>query len=280
MNFIEPHAHLVCRTTDDYEAMARSGCVVIGEPAFWAGYDRSAVAGFYDYFTQISEYEPRRAAQFGIKHYCWICINPKEAQNVGFAREVIQIIPEFLEKPNVLGIGEIGLNLNTPNEIAIFEEQLDLAIKYNQLVLIHTPHLEDKLKGTKITLSLLKNRPELSPDRVLIDHCEEHIIGMVKDAGYWSGLSVYPSCKLTVKRAADILECFGNDRIWINSSTDWGESDPLAIPKVALELRFRGHGADFINKVVMENPAEFMSQSPHWQEINSGACKASLVRNV
>lgn len=256
---------MVCRSTDDYEAMALAGCQVIGEPAFWAGYDRTSVSSFHDYFMQISAYEPLRAARFGIKHYCWICINAKEAENIEFAREVIQIIPDFLDKPTVLGIGEIGLNRNTPNEIAVFEEQLDMAIKYNQLVLIHTPHLEDKLKGTKITLSLLKNRPELDPSRVLIDHCEEQTVGIVKDAGYWAGLSIYPSCKLTVKRAADILECYGMDNIWLNCSTDWAESDPLAVPKVGLELRARGYSQDVVDGVLIHNPASFMAQSPHWQ---------------
>ncbi len=256
---------MVCRSTDDYEAMALAGCQVIGEPAFWPGYDRTSVSAFHDYFMQISEYEPKRAARFGIRHFCWICINAKEAEDIALARDVIQIIPDFLDKPTVLGIGEIGLNRNTPNEIAVFEEQLDMAIKYNQLVLIHTPHLEDKLKGTKITLSLLRNRPELDPSRVLIDHCEENTVAMVKDAGYWAGLSIYPSCKLTVRRAADILESFGMDNIWINCSTDWGESDPLSVPKVGLELRARGHSQETVDQVIIRNPAQFMAQSPHWQ---------------
>ena len=56
----------------------------------------------------------------------------------------------------MLGIGEIGLNKNTRNELTIFREQMEMAIKHGQLVLIHTPHLRDKLKGTKLTLDLLR----------------------------------------------------------------------------------------------------------------------------
>ncbi|MHC4990348.1 MAG: TatD family hydrolase, partial [Planctomycetota bacterium] len=110
MSYIDPHIHMVSRTTDDYQRMALAGCVAITEPAFWAGFDRSSAQGFYDYFRQLTETEPARAAQFGIQHYTWMCINPKEAEDAAFAREVISIIPEFLDKPNVLGIGEIGLN--------------------------------------------------------------------------------------------------------------------------------------------------------------------------
>ena len=267
MNFIEPHAHFVCRSTDDYQAIAMAGCLIIGEPSFWAGYDRCSSAGFRDYFTQLTEYEPRRAARFGIKHYCWICVNPKEAENVPFARKVMELIPEFLDKPNVLGIGEIGLNRNTPNEIEILEAHIDLAVKTNQLVLVHTPHMEDKLKGTRIILSALKNRPELGPDRVLIDHCEEHTLPIVRDSGYWAGLTIYPTTKLTPARAADLLEVYGRERIWVNSACDWGVSDPLAIPKLAMELRHRGWSQQEIEHVLLENPTQFMSGSSHFQSM-------------
>lgn len=93
MKYIDPHIHMVSRTTDDYQRMAQSGCIAITEPAFWAGFDRSSAKGFFDYFRQLTEYEPRRAALFGIQHFTWLCINPKEADDPAFARDVIAIIP-------------------------------------------------------------------------------------------------------------------------------------------------------------------------------------------
>ena len=74
-------------------------------------------------------------------------MNPKEAEDVGLAREVIGLIPGFLDKPTVLGIGEIGLNKNTKNELAILEEQIALADEYDQLVLVHTPHTGGQAQG-------------------------------------------------------------------------------------------------------------------------------------
>src|SRR5207253_7244345 len=128
----------------------------ISEPAFWAGFDRGTAHGFRDYFRHLTEIEPKRSAQFGIRHYSWLCINAKEAENVQLSREVIAAIPEFLDRPNVLGIGEIGLNKNTPNEATIFLEHVDLAMKREELILVHTPHLEDKYKGTRMILDMLK----------------------------------------------------------------------------------------------------------------------------
>lgn len=262
MRYIEPHAHMVSRTMDDYQALAMAGCRAICEPAFWAGFDRRSVDGFHDYFRQLTEYEPKRAAKYHIAHYSWICINPKEAEDPGFAREVISIIPEFLKKPNVLGIGEIGLNKNSKNEVAIFEEQVQLALQHDQLILIHTPHLEDKLKGTKLMIDILRQHAEHDFGRVMIDHVEEHTVKMVLDAGFWAGITLYPESKCTPPRAVDMLERYGDsDRLWMNSACDWGVSDPLALPKAILELRKRGFDEASIDRFVYQNPLKFIRQS-------------------
>ncbi len=263
--WIDPHIHMISRTTDDYQRMAWAGCVAISEPAFWAGFDRGSAQAFHDYFRQLTEYEPKRAAQFHIKHFSWLCINAKEAENVSLSREVISIIPEFLKHPGVLGIGEIGLNKNTKNEATIFQEHLDLAMKTDELVLIHTPHLEDKFKGTRMIVDMLKGDRRVKPQRVCIDHVEEHTVRLALDNGFWCGMTLYPITKCTPARAADILEMVGTDRIMANSAGDWGRSDPMAVPELIQELRRRGHAESVIRKVVYENPLEFWRQSNNWQ---------------
>jgi predicted metal-dependent TIM-barrel fold hydrolase len=262
MRYIEPHAHMVSRTTDDYQKLALTGCEAVCEPAFWAGFDRSSAEGFHDYFRQLTEYEPRRAAKFGIKHFSWLCINPKEADDPGFAREVMSLFPEFLKSPTVLGIGEIGLNKNTRNEIMIFEEHVQIALDHDLPILIHTPHLEDKLKGTRLTLEALANFSKLDRGKVILDHVEEHTVSQVLDAGYWAGMTLYPHSKCSLDRAIDILEIHGPERLWMNSACDWGISDPLAIPKCALQMKARSHDRSSIERVIYQNPQTFLSQSP------------------
>jgi predicted metal-dependent TIM-barrel fold hydrolase len=262
MRYIEPHGHMVSRTTDDYQAMVLAGCQAVCEPAFWAGFDRRTVEGFHDYFLQLTEYEPKRAAKYFLPHFSWLCINPKEAEDLALARDVVGLIPGFLEKPNVLGVGEIGLNKNTKNELTVLEWHVDLAIKHQQLILVHTPHLEDKLKGTRLILDLLRSHPEIKPHHVIIDHVEEHTVAMVLEAGFWAGVTLYPESKCSPSRAIDILEIHHADRIWINSACDWGVSDPLSVPKTALEMRRRGWSEDQIDHVLYQNPVRFLSQSP------------------
>jgi predicted metal-dependent TIM-barrel fold hydrolase len=262
MRYIEPHGHMVSRTTDDYQDMVTSGCQAVCEPAFWAGFDRSSPNGFYDYFCQLTEHEPRRAAKFGLPHFTWLCINPKESEDVGLAKDVIALIPKFLDRANVLGIGEIGLNKNSRNEMKVLEMHVDLAARHDQMILVHTPHLEDKLKGTRLIMDVLKSDSRIKPERCIIDHVEEHTIHLVLEAGFWAGMTLYPESKCTPARAIDMLETCGTDRIWMNSACDWGISVPLAVPRTALEMRKRGHAREMIDKVIYQNPAKFMRQCP------------------
>jgi len=265
MRYIEPHGHMVSRTTDDYQDMVTAGCAAVCEPAFWAGFDRSSVDGFHDYFCQLTDYEPKRAAKFGLPHFSWLCINPKESEDVALATDVIGLIPKFLDRPNVLGIGEIGLNKNSRNEMKVLEMHVDLAARNEQLILVHTPHLEDKLKGTRLILDVLRSDKRIRPERCIIDHVEEHTIQLVLDAGFWAGMTLYPESKCSPARAVDMLDLYSHERIWMNSACDWGVCIPLAVPRTALEMKRRGWPADLIDKVIYRNPIQFLSQCPKFK---------------
>lgn len=265
MKAIDPHIHMVSRTTDDYLKMALSGIHVVSEPSFWPGFDRQSAESFRDYFHHLTDAEPARAARFGIRHSCWIGLNPKEGEDTALAREVLALMPEFLDRPSALGIGEIGLNKNSRNEIKTLEMQLELAVDRGDMLLIHTPHLEDKLKGTRIIMEMIRSEPRIDPSRVLIDHAEEHTIGEIKDNGFWFGLTLYPNSKGSPERAVDAVEIFGSERLCINSSADWSVSDPLSVVKTANEMRRRGHPEDLIRQVVYENPKSFLGQCPKFK---------------
>jgi predicted metal-dependent TIM-barrel fold hydrolase len=265
MEYIDIHAHMVSRTTDDYQQMALTGCVALTEPAFWPGWDRGSADGFEDYFRQLTEFEPRRAAQHGIRHYTWLCLNPKEGEDRRLAAEVLARIPRYLDRPNVLGIGEIGLNRVTRNELATFEDHVALALEHDQLIHIHTPHLEDKLKGTRVILRSLEATAGVEPGRVLVDHAEEHTVADVLGGGFWAGITLYPQTKVSPQRAADMIERHGPDRLCVASACDWGPSVPVAVPQLVLEMRRRRHPEELIRQVVYENPARFLGQSPKFR---------------
>ena len=74
------------------------------------------------------------------------------------------MIPEFLDKPErPRHRRDRPEQEHAPTKRSIFQEHVDLAMKTNELILIHTPHLEDKYKGTRMIVDMLKNDPRIKP---------------------------------------------------------------------------------------------------------------------
>lgn len=248
---IDPHAHMIARTTDDYEAMARTGIVAVIEPAFWLGQLRTNVGSFIDYFSTISGFERFRAGQFGIRHYCTIGLNPKEANNPALAEAVLDVLPRYLAKEGVVAVGEIGYDEQTPLEDQAFRAQVALALQYDLPIMIHTPH-RDKKRGTTRTMDVLEECG-FDPARCVIDHNNEETVAEVLDRGYWCAFTIYPSTKMGNERLAAIVAQYGPTRLIVDSACDWGVSDPLAVPKSARLMASRGIGADAIHQVCYAN---------------------------
>ncbi len=259
MRMFDPHIHMTSRTTDDYEAMARAGIVGVLEPAFWLGQPRTHVGTFVDYFNSLIGWERFRAGQFGIAHYCTIGLNPKEANDTRLAEPVLELLPRYLAKDGVVGVGEIGYDDVTDAEEKVFAAQLELAKKLNLPALVHTPH-RDKKKGTERSLALVKE-VGIAEELVLIDHNNEETLPLVKQTACWAGHSIYPDTKMTEARMVELLKRFGTERMIVNSAADWGKSDPLKVPKTAEAMRGAGFADDAIETVVWHNPVAFFAQS-------------------
>lgn len=236
--FIDPHTHMISRTTDDYTAMAAAGVVAVIEPSFWIGQPRTNAGSYMDYLSHIVGFERFRAGQFGIRHYCTIGLNSKEANNEALAEEVMDLLPRFAVKEGVVAIGEIGYDEQTALEDRYFRQQLELAKSLSLPVMIHTPH-RDKQRGTIRSMDVCREHG-LSPDQIIIDHNNEETIQAVLDGGYWAAFSIYPSTKMGNMRMTDLLLRYGGERIIIDSACDWGISDPLAVPKTAALAAERG----------------------------------------
>ncbi|WP_028875656.1 TatD family hydrolase [Teredinibacter turnerae] len=229
--YIDPHVHMSARTTDDYQAMAEAGVVAVIEPAFWLGQPRTSVDTYKDYLASLVGWERFRASQFGIKHYCTIGLNSKEANNEPLAEAVMEILPLFLAKEGVVAVGEIGFDEQTALEEKYFRAQLELAKQFDLPVMVHTPH-RDKLKGTILTMDICEEHG-LLPSQVVIDHNNENTVKAVLDRGYWTAFTLYPQTKMGSERMVNIARQYGSERIFIDSSADWGVSDPMAVPKTA-----------------------------------------------
>lgn len=264
LKFIDPHVHMSSRTTNDYQAMADAGIVAIIEPSFWLGQPRTEAGTFKDYYSSLIGWERFRASQFGIKHYCTIGLNSKEANNEELAESVMNLLPMFLCKEGVVGVGEIGYDDQTKAEDKYFRMQLKLAKKMNLPVQIHTPH-RDKKSGTILSMEVCLEHG-LAPEIVIVDHNNEETVKDVLDRGFWAAFTIYPSTKMGNERMVEIVRQYGAERIMINSAADWGMSDPLAVPKTAWLMREKGISEDQIKKVCYQNALDAFGQSGQMNE--------------
>ncbi len=263
MIIIEPHIHMFSRTTDDYLAMYEQGIRVTVEPSFWLGSQRRHAGTFWDYFELILDFEAQRAERFGIDHYANIAVNPKEAEDLVLANETMDGMDRYWAHDRCLAIGEIGYNLITPNEEQVFMRQLEIAKERNMLVMIHTPHdtpTVSKKVGVERTIALLKEL-NYDHDRIIIDHNTEDTMNLTRDAETWAGMTVYPYSKLNPVRAIDILKKWGLEKTMVNSSADWGVSDPTTLPKIAGHMKKNGFTDNQVEQLLFDNPLAFYKQS-------------------
>jgi len=262
--YFDPHIHMVSRTTDDYEAMARAGIVGVIEPAFWLGQARTEVGSFKDYYNSLIGWERFRASQFGIKHYCSMGLNSKEANNEELAERVMELLPRYIYKEGVVAIGEIGYDDQSALEEKYFSLQVALGKQAKLPIQIHTPH-RDKKKGTSRSMDLCEDHG-VDPSMVIVDHNNEETVEEVLERGYWAAFTIYPHTKMGSERMVAVVQRYGPERIFINSAADWGISDPLAVPKTAQLMRERGIPETHIHRVSYRNAIDAFSSSGQIQE--------------
>ncbi len=264
MMLIDPHAHMISRTTEDYQAMAAAGVVAVIEPAFWIGQPRTNVGSYADYLSHILGFERFRAGQFGVRHYCTIGLNSKEANNEALAEEVMEILPRFATKEGVVAIGEIGYDEQSGPEDRYFRAQLELAKELELPVMIHTPH-RDKKRGTSRSMDVCDEHG-MDPGMVVVDHNNEETVRETLQRGYWAGFSIYPSTKMGNARMVEILKQYGSERVIVNSACDWGISEPLAVAKTAKLALERGVPEADVRKACYQNALDAYGKSGQMRE--------------
>ncbi len=262
--YIDPHIHMFSRTTDDYQAMREAGIVAVIEPAFWVGQPRTTPGTFLDYFSTLLGWERFRASQFGIRHYCTMGLNSKEANNEPLAEQVLEMLPRFMGKEGVVAVGEIGFDEITQAEEKAFRAQLELAKELDMPVMIHTPH-RDKKRGTTLSMDICEEHG-LPPSKVVVDHNNEETCKEVLDRGFWCAFTIYPKTKMGNMRMVEIAKKYGSTRVIVDSSADWGMSDTLAVPKTAQLMQEHGISAADIDLMCYRNALSAYGQSGQMRE--------------
>ena len=250
MRFIDPHIHMASRTTDDYERMAAAGIVAVIEPAFWLGQPRTNVGSFIDYLSSIVGWERFRASQFGIRHYCTIGLNSKEANNEALA-EAGDGRPAALPSQGRRGGGGRDrlrrsdrrrgqvLPGSAPARARVRDAGDGAHAAPRQEGRHDAQHGSGARDGHGAAAGWSSTTTTRRP-------CAD-----VLDRGFWAAFTLYPNTKMGNERMVEIVRQYGSERIFVDSSADWGVSDPLAVPKTARLMLERGIAAKDVEATAM-----------------------------
>lgn len=180
-------------------------CTVIS----WAfGGNISCVSDLKRYFRdRLSVFKELRKRGLSCYHLCGI--HPRKIPSDLKPEGVGALLAPFLDDPFCLGIGEIGLESDTPREREILLAQVEFGLSLDRPDLrfgIHTPR-RGKEAVTGRLLSLLAPYEALAPVAV-IDHCSPETIGPVLAAGYHAGISL----SSTKSTEAELLQMMDSSR--------------------------------------------------------------------
>ncbi len=154
---------------------------------------------------------------------CWFLtgIHPRNIPADLALEAIPELLMPFIEHPQCLGIGEIGLEAGNNREHDILLCQLALHPTVQHLgkrIGIHTPRNE-KPQITRMLLDIL-NRLSIDESIIVIDHTTPQTLPWVLDAGFHAGITVSPH-KTSLKELQIMLGNHAEEtnRIMINSDS-------------------------------------------------------------
>jgi uncharacterized protein len=258
MKLLDSHLHLTDITWNDLEAMSLAGIEEIVSPVQLSASKAVSSETIREMWDFQLEIQLQRSEEHLIKAHSMLGISMVSTPKDGMP-ELLKLLNEYLKRPKVVAIGEIGFEPNSRTckdlkvQETIFTEQLKIAKMVDIPVVIHVPHPADKKKEFTEKSLALCNEYGLSMSKVIIDHSSEANIKIVLDAGAYAAITVQPWRNLTPNQAADLVKEYGSERLMINSDSSGRISDPLAVPKTRIALRRKGVADDVITKVCWSN---------------------------
>lgn len=247
---IDAHLHADCRPVEDFKNMKIAGVNAIVSCAYDPLEMKKSNVSF-EHFDRIINREAKRVENEGIKFYCAVGVHPR-AIPIDFEK-VIEKLPEYLEKKNVIAIGEIGLESADDLEQKVFVEQLKIADENNYKIIVHTPRT-NKVEITEKIVKLLEEH--INPRLVQLDHVDFSIVDSIIDKDYSLGITIQP-LKMSTEETILMLEKYGYDKFVLDSDISYAPSNPLSLPETKHELEKMGVNKNSINKVMFENVLKF-----------------------
>lgn len=178
--------------------------------------------------SDLKQYMDRRVAVFdglrrqGLDCYYLCGIHPRKIPDDLKPESVGGLLVSFLEAPECLGIGEIGLETGGSREEEILCAQVEFGLSLKRPDIrfgIHTPRGQ-KETVTRQLFDILNPYEASFAPMAVIDHCTSKIIGEVLSRGYHAGISLSTN-KSSEDELVEMIDLFGrqSDRIMCNTDS-------------------------------------------------------------
>jgi uncharacterized protein len=235
---IDTHAHVDTRPYEDFEQMAISGITDVLTLAH-DPMKMSSSAVFRDHFERLFA-DRARVEKNGPRLHVCLGLHPRARPDDLPA--CVSLLESYLQdkaRP-VTAIGEAGLETRDQFEVDMLLRQIELAIKYDLPIILHTPR-NGKGSVTREIINVLSTF-SIDKDRVVIDHADAATAKLIVDRGYNAGLTVQPG-KLSPQEAVEIVKASDPARLVLNSDMSSAPTDVLGVPRAVQALKRAGvHG--------------------------------------
>jgi predicted metal-dependent TIM-barrel fold hydrolase len=229
------------RPFEDYELMGVAGVTNV----LTLAHDpmrMSTADVLVDHFHKLVYGEVRRGAENGVNVHVGLGVHPRSINDQ--VDTTLEALPDYLAHPDVVAIGEIGLETCTDIEERVFRAQLE--IDYYPKV-IHTPRHAKR----EVLERIIAIVDDIGAKDVVIDHIDPSTIDVALEAGTYIGITVQPG-KASVREAVGMVIEYPEAKFVVNSDLSAQRSDCLSVARVLHALTVEGY-ADRAHKACVLN---------------------------
>jgi predicted metal-dependent TIM-barrel fold hydrolase len=229
---IDTHAHVDTRPYEDFELMAVGGITDVLTLAH-DPMKMSSSSVFRDHFERLFA-ERSRVEKMGPRLHVCLGLHPRVRPDDLPA--CVALLESYLTDKSrpVTAIGEAGLETRDPFEAEMLQRQIELAIKYDIPLILHTPRA-DKAPMTREIVNILSTF-SVDRDRIVIDHANADTAKLIVDRGYNAGLTVQQG-KLSPQEVVEIVKNNDPARLVLNSDMSSAPTDVLSVPRTVQALK-------------------------------------------
>jgi predicted metal-dependent TIM-barrel fold hydrolase len=231
LKIIDTHVHSIFRPTQFFENYRLMGVETLISVAYYPVVPNHSET-LEDLFRWLIELEPKRLQKIGISGFCGIGIHPRSIPK-HLNPTLYSRIEEYSQSPEVVCLGEIGLEKGSKEEVEVLEKQLDIAINRNLPVILHTPGKNKR----EMTRKLIEILDSMTIRKIVIDHVTLENIDLVLNTEFYIGLTVQLG-KLSLEDFLQIIRQYGDNsnRFILNSDLGIDIAQDYIVPKAVNQM--------------------------------------------